>query len=251
MLELYQSSYFGDLDTIVPELEPYMRSGVRPSPRWGAERDSALAAQRNLHFQSLPAPPARLLEIGPGSGLFMIDALDRGYEVVGLEPSKERVEAGLDRGLRIMHGSVDDLDEMLDGFGEFEAIYLSHVLEHLYRPAVAIQRMRSLLSVGGVVVAEVPNQVDGWVPKMKRIIRTPTMNRPASSINSVHHVNFFNAKALARIFEEHGFSVTVSTVSSDEMLRLSRPATIWSAVDKVATRVASAGQVLQVRAVAR
>lgn len=96
---------------------------------------------------------SRLLEVGPGLGLFLWWARQAGADAIGLDPSHELCDALTQEGLPCLVGSL----ETADLEGPFDIIVMLHVLEHFYDPNAALARVRALLKDGGLVVVEVPN----------------------------------------------------------------------------------------------
>jgi len=108
----------------------------------------------------LPAPPARVLDIGCGQGELVRLLLADGYQARGVDVSAEQVRIARHAGLR----QVDegDLHTYLAGTpASWDAIVATDVLEHLVKPDVlrAFDQVRRALAPGGVFVARVPNAV--------------------------------------------------------------------------------------------
>ena len=102
----------------------------------------------------LPARRGRLLDVGCGNGEFLVRMRNLGWDVIGIEPDPAAAAVARAAGLEIVPGRVE---EGLRGLGEFDAITVSHVLEHLPDPAEVFARLASHLSPGGSLVAISPN----------------------------------------------------------------------------------------------
>jgi SAM-dependent methyltransferase len=90
----------------------------------------------------LPAPPARVVEIGCGSlGGFVPELRSSGYEVVGVDP-----EAPDEDGYR--RSEFEDVD-LPRGF---DAVVASTSLHHVADPAGVIERVASVLASEGTLV---------------------------------------------------------------------------------------------------
>lgn len=101
-----------------------------------------LAAVWPVVRDGLPAPPARILEIGCGShGGFVPELRRSGYEAIGVDPEAPD-EADYRR------GAFEDVD--LDG--RFDALVASVSLHHVADPRGVISRAASLLAGGGTIV---------------------------------------------------------------------------------------------------
>lgn len=96
----------------------------------------------------------RLLEIGCNTGFFCRVAKDLGWHPVGVEISRTMAElAHRTHGIETRAGDWMEMD-----FGEpFDAIYCSHVIEHIPDPRGWMGRFRQVLAPGGIVCLSVPN----------------------------------------------------------------------------------------------
>jgi 2-polyprenyl-3-methyl-5-hydroxy-6-metoxy-1,4-benzoquinol methylase len=141
--------------------------------------------------QVKPLVGCRFLEVGPGLGLFLWWARQRGCEVLGVEPSPDfcRVLAGT--GLPYKHGTLADITPKTHG--RFDIIYMSHVLEHFYDPNEALKQSRALLSDGGILAVEVPN------------ILKPFRSLDHYFLRYVHPSNF-SPRTLPTLLHKHGFN---------------------------------------------
>jgi 2-polyprenyl-3-methyl-5-hydroxy-6-metoxy-1,4-benzoquinol methylase len=104
----------------------------------------------------LPAPGggARLLDVGSGDGSFVAWMRALGWDAEGLEPDPAAAERARAAGVPVTTAS---LEEAGFGPGSFEAITMSHVIEHLHDPPTALERCRLLLRPGGTLWLATPN----------------------------------------------------------------------------------------------
>lgn len=100
------------------------------------------------------APGKTLLEFGSSWGYFLYQAGQRGFEAVGVEPSKKRRKYGkVTLGVKI----ISDIDVLIREKRQFDAIVTFHTLEHLGREIKGIfEKFSSVLRPGGLLVIEVP-----------------------------------------------------------------------------------------------
>jgi 2-polyprenyl-3-methyl-5-hydroxy-6-metoxy-1,4-benzoquinol methylase len=96
----------------------------------------------------------RLLDVGCGSGAFLLRAQDMGWDVVGCEPDREAVQTCRSQGLSVFCG--DAFDGQLED-GSFDVVTMSHVIEHVRNPASLLRRGFDLLRPGGVLWLALPN----------------------------------------------------------------------------------------------
>ncbi len=101
----------------------------------------------------LPRRRCRVAELGCGSG-GMLEALGRFGSAVGVEADPALLEAARQRGLDCRAGSLP-ADVPLPA-GEWDAVCLFDVLEHLDDEAAALGACRRLLAPGGLLFVAVP-----------------------------------------------------------------------------------------------
>jgi SAM-dependent methyltransferase len=108
----------------------------------------------------MPAPRdgARLLDVGCGSGEALSKMRRLGWDVEGVDVDPMAVETARAKGLEVRLG---DLPSQRYPDNWFDAIYLSHVIEHVHDPVGLLRECRRILKVGGRLVAITPN-VDSW-----------------------------------------------------------------------------------------
>ncbi|GAB2558011.1 hypothetical protein GCM10027065_31370 [Rhodanobacter koreensis] len=137
------------------------RYGTRRQPAsglgvWVAKILPLRRQKRDAEFRYLPkpGPGQRLLDIGCGNGDFLANARDAGWDVVGIDTDPKAVAVAKQRGLDVRVGGIDLFAGESDGF---DAITLSHVLEHLHDPRQFIRAVHRLLKPGGVIFVDTPN----------------------------------------------------------------------------------------------
>jgi SAM-dependent methyltransferase len=95
-----------------------------------------------------------VLEVGCGSGLFLRHLREAGYAVEGVETSKADVRYARERiGLTVFEGTLETLPLAP---GDYDAVVMVNVLEHIPDPAATVARIHSLLRPGGWVVLVLP-----------------------------------------------------------------------------------------------
>lgn len=103
----------------------------------------------------LPAQPhGRLLDVGCGSGDWLSAMQKRGWDAEGLDFDAKAVEVAKSKGILAKLGSLED---QLYPSNLFDAITLSHVIEHVPNPKGTIQECLRILKPGGTLVILTPN----------------------------------------------------------------------------------------------
>lgn len=158
-----------------------------------------LIPHRRIALESLviwlPAKPGgQLLEIGCGNGERLELLRDLGWQVYGIEPDAKAAQAAKARNLDIFAG------ELQAGHlptGSFDAILMSHVIEHVPNPREIIAECLRLLCPGGVLIMLTPNTQSlghrwfrqNWLP-----------------LDPPRHLHLFNRHNLSKMCQETGFS---------------------------------------------
>lgn len=136
----------------------------------------------------------RILEIGCGRGLLLLELAKLGHECHGTERSE--LAARRARATGGIHVYTKPLEECGFPEGSFDFVILWHVLEHLTDPAQTLQLLAKILRPGGVLWLEVPN-LSSWQAQV-------------SGMNWFHldaerHLFHFTADGLQRLLVRHRF----------------------------------------------
>ena len=93
----------------------------------------------------------KILDIGAGTGDFLLEAKKEGWNVFGFEPDGEARNLAKAKGI-VLQENLDSLKEE-----KFDVITLWHVLEHVYDLNRQIVFIESILKKGGLLIIAVPN----------------------------------------------------------------------------------------------
>jgi SAM-dependent methyltransferase len=132
--------------------------------------------------------PLSVCDIGCGNGWLLEELRKSGHDVVGVELDPLARETATRRGLRVLAGSAESLPE-LPAAG-FDAVVMSHVLEHTIDPLQAIANAARLLKAGGRLIVEVPNNACASLSDSG--VAWPWLDVP-------RHLNFFTGRSLRGI----------------------------------------------------
>lgn len=160
-----------------------------------AELKQATARSYLDEIQSIdPRAGLSLLEIGCGSGDFLMEAHSRGMSVQGIEYSLSATAAANRRlGAPVVQaGSIDTVSLVPEAF---DVIAFSDVIEHVRDPRKFIERTHRCLRPGGSVFAVTPS-LDSWSRKL--------MGKTWMEYK-VEHLFYFGRKSLTHLFVSAGF----------------------------------------------
>ncbi|MFQ5648500.1 MAG: class I SAM-dependent methyltransferase [bacterium] len=153
--------------------------------------------QRNaidMDVMFLPAHAGgRLLDIGSGSGrrLRLMQAL--GWQVQGIEVDPAAVARSRAAGLEVSAGRLGEqnfADEV------FDAITMSHVIEHMHDPARVLRTCFRILKPGGLLVLATPN-IESWAHRL--------YGQDWVHLDPPRHLFLFSSRTLVEMARQSGF----------------------------------------------
>jgi len=145
-----------------------------------------------------PPEKIRLLDVGCSSGAFLHAAVKLGFRAEGVEPAPKAAATAQAAGLKVHQGL---LQEAGYADGQFDAITLFEVIEHLQHPQELLKECRRILRPGGILLVGTGN-AGSW-----------SMAAMGARWEYLHiakhggHVSFFNLGSLASLAQQSGFSV--------------------------------------------
>lgn len=113
----------------------------------------AMASQHVRHLRAPGPTGGRLLDVGCAAGGFLLRMQRLGWDVVGVEPDPQSRAVAQGRGLRVLA----DMDTLIREEERFDAITLSHSIEHMHHPVEELRRCKALLGDAGVLWVATPN----------------------------------------------------------------------------------------------
>jgi SAM-dependent methyltransferase len=182
-------------------------------------------------IERLTGGPATLLDIGTAAGGFLAAAKRRGWRAEGCEPNRWLAAWGSRQyGVRIRPGSVFEQNYEPE---QFDVITLWDVIEHTTDPKATLERCRTLLKPGGVLIVNYPD-IGSWIAR--------ALGRRWLFLTSVH-LHYFDRTTIRRLLETTGFEVAevrphVQRLELDYILK--RASILSGGVSSAARRAVSA-----------
>lgn len=175
------------------------RDGRVPLWRRALAQLAGLLPVRRAYFDFsvfyLPAlPNGRLLEVGCGSGEMLKSMESHGWRVEGVDFDPVAVGNARDKGLDVRLGG---LAEQRYADDVFDAIAMSHVIEHVPDPAGLLAECWRILKPGGQLVVVTPNTDSLGHRLFKSDWR---------GLEPPRHLHLFNSRSLRQIAARAGFS---------------------------------------------
>ena len=169
-----------------------------------------------LDFQLmyLPANPSgRLLDVGCGSGQMLSVMAELGWQAEGVDFDPAAVQHARSKGLQVRLGT---LEEQRYPNAHFDAITMSHLIEHVHDPIALLAECYRILKPGGALVVVTPN-VESYGHKR--------FGSHWRGLEPPRHLHLFSQRSLCTVVSEAGFTraSTATTIrDADRYLAASR-----------------------------
>lgn len=149
--------------------------------------------------------PGRLLEIGCGSGAYLVRMRSAGWSVQGVEVDPKACHyAKAINSLNVHEGTIYDAAFPPE---HFDAIVLNHVFEHVHDPVALLRECHRILKVGGRIVVITPNTESWGHAKFRANWR---------GLEPPRHLQIFAPNSLRRVAELANFGkVVVATTPAN------------------------------------
>jgi 2-polyprenyl-3-methyl-5-hydroxy-6-metoxy-1,4-benzoquinol methylase len=143
----------------------------------------------------------RLVEIGPGEGVFARAAQNAGFDVTAIEMDA-RACAHLRDVAGVQAIESDAPEDAIAALPPSRAVVMWHVIEHLRRPWQVIERAAANLHDGGVLAIATPNP---------RALQFRLLRRRWAHLDAPRHLFLIPADTLARRCGELGLQLQDTT----------------------------------------
>lgn len=147
--------------------------------------------QLDYYLRHIPARSGRLLDLGCGSGGFLVRASRCGWDVVGVEPDPVAAEVARKYSGLPVSSSLDDVD------GAFDVITMAHVVEHLHDPKSVLKICHARLVPGGHLWIATPN-ISGFGHRLYKNAWQP--------LETPRHLMLPSPAALSKMLNDVGFT---------------------------------------------
>ena len=151
------------------------------------------ARQALARIEAYSSGRGKLLDLGGWVGFLLVEAEERGWQTIGVEPSEFASRHAREQlGLNML--TADLLAPSLPA-ATFDAVTMGDVIEHLPSPGGALERVHELLKPGGILWLALPDAGS-------RVARM--LGRRWWSVIPTH-VQYFTRQSLAVLLQRHGF----------------------------------------------
>jgi SAM-dependent methyltransferase len=172
--------------------------------------DSLLREHRKIRAMYLSnIPPGRLLDVGCGNGMRMLQFQRAGWIVEGQEVDPEAAKIAREiTAASVYSGPLESLN-LPDN--SYDVITMNHVLEHVHRPVDLLKECGRILRPGGIMVAVTPNASSHGHRLFGRAWR---------GLEPPRHIFLYSPDSIARLAEASGFrsyDVWTSAANAEDM----------------------------------
>jgi SAM-dependent methyltransferase len=151
--------------------------------------------RRRMPLIRANAKGPRLLDVGCGTGFFIEEALDAGFDPAGIELSSVAIgRAEPSVRTRITHGDVNTL--LSTDARQFDVVTAFDIIEHTFDPAAFLDDVGRLLAPSGLLALSTPD-TGHWLRRLMRS-RWP-MLQPHQ------HTFLFSQPAMRALLRDHGY----------------------------------------------
>ena len=141
-----------------------------------------------------------ICDLGCGNGHITGRLAALGYRVTGVDASASGIQIAERAypGVEFVHALIDpDLN-----LGQFDLVFSSDVIEHLYRPSDLLEAAITQLKPGGQILLGTPYH--GYLKNLV-LAATGKLDAHFSALHDGGHIKFFSVNTLSKLMRSHGF----------------------------------------------
>ena len=147
----------------------------------------------------------RVLDVGCGNGFTAGLLLDKGYDVVGIDTSRDGIEIARDTypqgRFEILSAETGNLLSLLN-CQPFDLVVSTEVIEHVYDPHAFVLACYAALRPGGRFICSTPYH--GYLKNLALALFN-RWDRHANPLWRGGHIKFWSRKTLSQLFTDAGF----------------------------------------------
>ena len=154
---------------------------------------------------TLTGSKKKVFDLGCGNGSVAHILSEKGYDVIGVDPSKEAIEHWRRAypNLKLFPGSA--YDDLKSKFGQFPVVISLEVVEHVYSPQKFASCVYDLLYDGGTAIISTPYH--GYFKNLV-LAFTGKLDAHFTALSEGGHIKFWSFESLKELLINVGFTVT-------------------------------------------
>jgi 2-polyprenyl-6-hydroxyphenyl methylase/3-demethylubiquinone-9 3-methyltransferase len=169
---------------------------------WALARHSTVLPKVEEYLKPLP-PNATVIDLGCGNGSFLANFRGRGWKLVGIDFSESGIQLAQTRFPDIRFEVADATEDLSSlGYGSFDAVISTEVIEHIFLPRKYATNCFRLLRPGGMVVMSTPYH--GYL-KNVGLALLGKFDERWDPLWDFGHIKFWSVKTLSHLLFEAGF----------------------------------------------
>ena len=191
LLKFYQKEFY-------QKVKPtYLKKDEKENEYWNISYDEKLNILERNKIKN-----KKILDIGSGGGFFLRRAKEKGWNVLGIEPSPTAAKYAEKNKIP----TIKDFFERVDfsKHKKFGAIHMNAVLEHNRSPNQILKIVHNILEKKGMLIVEVPNEFNPL-----QLIAQKSLGKDEWWVIPKEHLNYFNFKSLSKLLKRNGFEITL------------------------------------------
>lgn len=190
---IYETPEFADLSSYENWSYDNWRQGRERS--YHVEREKVALIARHLRAG------VRILDVGCGTGLFVLLAGKSGYRCEGVEPSAMLAQVAREKlAVNVVNSPLDDLAPPY----KYDGLVIWDVLEHLYDPLAVLKRCAQLTAAGGLIFAQAPHY-RGISEVFKTAMCRLGLRRTYKNFGFPWHLYSFDRASMTVLMNQAGF----------------------------------------------
>lgn len=151
-----------------------------------------IALKNKLKLINAQSSKGKLLDIGAGTGDFLVVAKNDGWETTGIEPSAKAKGIAIGKGVSFEE-SLSSLQDQ-----SFDVITMWHVLEHVPNLDEYLLELKRLIKPSGTIIIAVPNF---------KSFDADFYGKYWAAYDVPRHIWHFSKTAIAKLFSEKGMNL--------------------------------------------
>lgn len=188
-------------------LDDYYSGYIIPRPEY--EKLHVLTDRYKLKYlHRYTGKPGRLLDVGCGNGHLLKAAKAAGWDVTGYDVDPENTrKVSAELAVPIIHGQLQGIVEHASAHGQFDAIVLNQVLEHVKDPHEYFAMFEQVLKDGGHLMLAVPN-INAFAARFKRFLEKVGIRKRkvGNYYDTDHHIWYYTRSSLTFLLKKYGYT---------------------------------------------
>lgn len=158
-------------------------------------RKRTMIKKRKLVERSTGVIKGNMLDMGSGTGSFVHEMQQNGWQVTGLEPDEDARGTAKE----LYQLELHDTKEFYQlAPGSFDAITMWHVLEHVHDLSAYIQQLKNIIKENGKMLIAVPNYTS---------LDAKIYQQYWAAYDVPRHLYHFSPRSVQMLMEKHGLKI--------------------------------------------